>query len=112
MLTIASMTCTGRDDQQAHRTAEAFGNGHDVRQQSPLVGRGRALAGSLLTNIDINQPRRHDDDVTIAWRLQRGHDMREGMGIANRRPEHCRDAPRARQATDPRRGGDRRPLLE
>ncbi len=64
--TIASTTLRGRDDEQTHRTTEALGERDDVREQSPLVRRGRALASRLLADVDVEQPRRHDHDVPIA----------------------------------------------
>ena len=74
----------GGDDQQAHGTADAFGQGDDVRQQSPFVRRRRGLRRlSSLTSTSM-QSCRHDDDVPIAWRLQCGDDVGEGMRIAHR----------------------------
>ena len=74
----------GGDDEQAHRTTDALGEGDNVREQPPLVRRGRALASRLLADVDVEQPRGHDHDVSIARRLKRRDHVSERMRIADR----------------------------
>ena len=74
---------SGRNDQQPDRTTDALGERDDIREQPPLVRRGRASAGGFLADVHVDQPRGHDDDVAIAGRLKRGRHVRERVRIAN-----------------------------
>ena len=96
-----------RDDQQPHRTADPLGERDDVREQPPLVRRRRGLAGALLADVDIEQPRRHDDDVAIARGLQGGDDVGERDADCGPAPARCPDGPRSGRATVRRRAAGR-----
>ena len=65
--TIASTTLRAGTIEQAHRTADALGERDDVREQPPLVRRGRRSGQRLSSlDVDVEQPHGHDDDVPIA----------------------------------------------
>ena len=72
-----------RDDEQAHRAIVPLGEGRDLREHSPLGRRGSRVAEAVGADVDAEQPYRHDDDIAIARRLERGGDMSERMRIAN-----------------------------
>ena len=97
----------GRDDQQAHGTADALGERDDVGEQSPLVRRRRALAGVFLADVDVEQSRRHDHDVAIAWRLKRRDDVRERGADCGPARARCPDGPRSDRARARRRAAGR-----
>jgi hypothetical protein len=59
----------GGDNEEAHGTTDALGESHYVREQPPLVERGRALSGRRLTDIDVQQPHSHHHDVPFPGRL-------------------------------------------
>ena len=101
-----------RHDQQPHGPVVALGQGHDLREEPPLVGRGLWLVGRDIVCIDANQTDRHDDDVAVARDLERfahvadevwmpdGHENVAGprFGLFQRR-----DRPTAGARTRPRR---------
>ena len=83
----------GEDDDRAHRMAEPLRHGGGGLEHLPLLRRGPASrVGGRRLHVRLEQPHRHDDDVAIAGRFQRGGHMIERVRVAHGR-EH---APRPR----------------
>ena len=81
---MASKTLCAGTMSRRTGTAVPLGEGDDFREQPPLGRRGRASLDAVVADVDAEQPHGHDDDVSIAWRLQRRRDVSERMRIADR----------------------------
>ena len=98
-----------RHDEQAHavgRWRSASATTSESSRRSYLVG-ARRLAGVLFVDVDVEQPRRHHDDVAVAWRAAAPRPRARARADCAPAPARCRGGPRSDRARVRRRAAGR-----
>ena len=74
----------GGNDQEAHRAANSLGEGHDVGEQPALVRGRRVVTGFVRSHVHVDETCGHDNDVSVAGRVERRDDVRQGVRVPDR----------------------------